>query len=249
MKNFLKPKYLPYVTVGLGGLAFLSCLWLYATGVDERALLNPTHPGAILLWVLSAVMVAAVIMLTRPLVGKMRYDRVFPASIPAAVGTAVCAAGIAVTAFGELTSKVDAITTAAGVVGLLSAVALMFLAWCRLVGTRPHFLALCVVLVYLMMHMLCRYRVWSAEPELLRYFFTLAATILMTLAMYQRLAFTVGMGKRQQYLMFSMLGGFFAMAAIPGDGDKWFLIGMAAWAMTDLCSLRLRKRRKKAEAA
>lgn len=249
MKQYLKPKFLPYVTLALGVLAFLCGLWLHGSGEDERMLLNPTHPSAILLWILSAVMIAAALLLTRPLGGKMRYEKAFPASVPAAVGTVLCAAAIAITAFGELTSKVDAVTTAAGVVGMLAAVALGYLAWCRFAQLRPHFLALGVVLAYLMMHMLCRYRVWSAEPELLRYFFALAATVLLTLAMYQRLAFSVGMGKRQVFPALSMLGAFFAMAAIPGDGDKWFLIGMAAWAMTDLCSLRLRKRRKKTEAA
>jgi hypothetical protein len=249
MKQYLKPKYLPYAALVLGGLAFLCGVWLYTTGVDQRALLIPGHPGAIGLWVLSAVMVVLSILLTRELSGKMRYERAFPASIPAAVGTALCAAGIAITAFGELTAKTDVVTTVTGAVGLLAAVALGFVAWCRFAQVRPHFLPMCAVVAYLMMHMLCRYRVWSAEPELLRYFFALAGTVLLTLAMYQRLAFAVGLGNRQIYTLLSMVGAFCALAAIPGDGDKWFLVGMAAWAMTDLCNLNLRKRRRKTEAA
>lgn len=248
MTRFLKPKYLNEISLGLSVLACFCSLWLFQN-VDDRELLNPMHPGAVLLWVLSAVMIVTVIVLTRELGGKMRYDRAFSSSIPAAVGTAACAIGVAVTAFGEVTSKIDAVTTAAGVVGLLAAVALGYMAWCRSAQMRPHFLPLCVVIAYLMMHTLCRYRVWSAEPELLRYFFALAATALLTLAMYQRLAFAVGMGNRQLYTLFSMLGLFFAMAALPGDGDKWFLGGMAVWAMTDRCSLKIRKRRKKTEAA
>lgn len=249
MKKFLKPKYLPYVTLGLGCLAFLSSFWLLTTGVDDRDLLNPAHPGGVALWVLTALMLAGAVVLSLPLEGKMRYDRAFPRSISAAVGTAVCAVTTTFTAFGELTAKVDAITTASGVVGLLAAVALGYLAWCRFSQIRPHFAALCVALVYLMMHMLCRYRVWSAEPELIRYFFPMAASVLLTLAIFHRLAFAVGMGDRRMYMLFTMLGTFCAMAALPGDGDKLFLAGMAAWAMTDLCSLRLRKARKKPEAA
>lgn len=249
MKQYLKPKFLPYVTLALGVLAFLCGLWLHGSGEDERMLLNPTHPSAILLWILSAVMIAAALLLTRPLGGKMRYEKAFPASVPAAVGTVLCAAAIAITAFGELTSKVDAVTTAAGVVGMLAAVALGYLAWCRFAQLRPHFLTLGVVLAYLMMHMLCRYRVWSAEPELLRFFFPLAATVCLTLAFFHRTAIIVGLSQRNQYLLFAMLGAFFALAAMPGSTDRFFLGGMWVWAVTDRCNLRVRKPRPKQEEA
>jgi hypothetical protein len=99
-----------------------------------------------------------------------------------------------------------------------------------------------------MLHLLCRYRLWSSEPELLRFFFDMAATICFLLGTYQRLAIEVGAAQRKGYLCFTMLGVFFAMAAMPGSSDRAFLVGMAAWAMADLCSMRVRKPRKQEDA-
>lgn len=248
MKKLLKPKYLPYCALILGVFGFLSMYWLHATGVDQRSLLDPFHPGAILTWLLTAVMLATAILLTQPLTGKLRYDRIFPGSLTGALGTAASAVGIAITAWAELNSKIDRIITLSGWVGLLSALCLLYLAWCRYAKIRPQFWARSVVLVYLMLHLLCRYRTWSSEPELLRFFFDLAATICFLLGTYHRLAIEVGTAQRKGYLCFTMLGVFFAMAALPGSSDRAFLVGMAAWAMADLCSLRVRKPRKQEDA-
>lgn len=248
MKKFLKPMYLPYCTLILGALGSLCMYWLHATGEDQRVLLNPFHPGAILTWLLSAVMIATVILLTQPLNGKLRFDRIFPGSLTGAVGTAVSAVGIAVTAWGELNMKLDHIITLSGWMGLIGAVCLLYLAWCRYAQLRPQFWARSVVMLYLMLHLLCRYRTWSAEPELLRFGFDLAATVCFLLATYQRFAIEVGIAQRRSYLCFAMLGVFFAMAALPGSSDRVFLGTMAVWAMTDLCSLRTRMPRKQEDA-
>jgi hypothetical protein len=248
MKNLLKPKYLPELTIGLGVLGCFCSLWLHQNA-DDRALLNPLHPGAILLWILTALTIAAAVVLSRPPQSKMRYDRIFPKSIFGAVGTVLAGIGIAVTAYGELTAGTDHITTVTGIVGLLAAAGLCYLAWSRFAGIRPHFLGGSVVIVYLMMHMLCRYRVWSAEPELLRFFFPLAATVCLTLAFFHRTAIIVGLSQRNQYLLFAMLGAFFALAAMPGSTDRFFLGGMFVWAVTDRCNLRVRKPRPKQEEA
>lgn len=248
MKKVLKPMYLPYCALILGAFGFLCMYWLHATGVDQRALLDPLHPGAILTWLLTVVMLAAAILLTQPLTGKLRYDRIFPDSLIGAAGTAASAVGIAITAWAELNSKVDRIITLSGWAGLLSALCLMYLAWCRYTKIRPQFWARCVVLVYLMLHLLCRYRIWSSEPELLRFFFELAASVCFLLGTYQRLAIEIGAAQRRGYLRFTMPGVFFAMAALPGSSDRVFLVGMAAWAITDLCSLRVRRPRKREDA-
>ena len=248
MKKYLKPMYLPYCTLILGALSFLCMYWLYATGVDQRMLLNPAHPGAILTWIFCAAMIAAVIVPTQPLGGKLRYERIFPGSIVGAVGTAVSAVGIAITACSELAGRNDRIITLAGWLGIIAAASLVYLAWCRYAQIRPLFFARAAVLLYLMLHLLCRYQIWSSEPELLRFFFDLAATICFLLATYQRFAIEVGIAQRRSYLCFSMLGVFFAMAALPGSSDRVFLGCLAVWAMTDLCNLRNPRPRKQEEA-
>lgn len=247
MKKFLKPMYLPYCALILGALGGLCMYWLHTTGVDQRMLLDFFHPGALLTWLFAAVMIAAAILLTQSLTGKLRYERIFPGSITGAIGTVVSAVGIAITAWGELHMGSDRIITLSGWMGLISAVCLVYLAWCRYAQIRPLFWARSVVLLYLMLHLLCCYRIWSAEPELLRFIFDLAATVCFLLASYQRLAIEVDIAQRRGYLCMNMLGVFFAMAALPGSSDRAFLCCMAVWAMTDLCSLRNRRPRKQEE--
>ena len=58
MKNLLKPKYVPELTIGLGVLGCFCSLWLQQNA-DDRELLTPLHPGAILLWLLTALTIAA----------------------------------------------------------------------------------------------------------------------------------------------------------------------------------------------
>lgn len=247
MKKLLKPMYLPYCAVISGALGCLCMYWLHTTGADQRMLLDPFHPGAILTWVLTAVMIAGAVLLSQPLTGQLRYDRIFPGSVIGALGTAVSAVGIGFTAWGELSLKIDRVVTLSGWMGLISAVCLLYLAWCRYAQIRPQFWARSVVLVYLMLHMLCRYRVWSSDPELLRLFFDLAATVCFLLASYQRFAIEVGLAQRRSYLCFAMLGAFFALVALPGSSDRVFLGCMAVWALTDQCSLHNRRSRKQEE--
>lgn len=247
MKRLLKPMYLPYFSVILGVLGFICMYWVHATGVDQRMLLDSVHPGAILSWVISAVMIAAAVLLSQPLTGQLRYEQIFPGSVIGALGTAVSAVGIGFAAWGELNLKIDHVVTLSGWTGLISAVCLLYLAWCRYAQLRPQFWARSVVLVYLMLHMLCRYRVWSAEPELLRLFFDLAATVCFLLASYQRFAIEVELSQRRSYHCFAMLGAFFALAALLGSSDRVFLGCMAVWALTDQCSLHNRRTRKQEE--
>jgi hypothetical protein len=247
MKKLLKPVYLPYCTMILGALGCLCMGWAHATGVDQRMLLDPAHPGVILTWIFPAAMIAGAIVLVQPLTGKLRYAQIFPGSTVGAVGTAVSAVGIGFTAWGELALKTDRIIALTGWLGLISAVCLLYLAWCRYAKCRPQFWARSLVVVYLMLHMLCRYRVWSSDPELLRLFFDLAATVCFLLASYQCLAIEVELAQRRSYLCFSMLGAFFALAALPGSSDRVFLGAMAVWALTDRCSLRNRRIRKQEE--
>jgi hypothetical protein len=248
MKKYLKPKYFPVLILALGILGCVCSLWFHAD-VDQRNLLNPAHPGAIILWGLCIPAVVASVWVSFSLTGKMRYERLFPRSTEGAVGTAIGAVAIAVTGLFELTASKDPITTATGVIGILAGICLLYPAWCRFVGTRPHFLPRCLLIVYLMLHLLCRYRVWSAEPELLRYFFELAATVLLTLACYYRSALEVRACTRRPYVLTTMLGVFFTLAALPGATDKLFLCGLGIWAITDRCNMNLRRQRRKPEAA
>lgn len=246
MKNALKFPLIPWMTLALGGVGILGMLVLLHTGVDDRGLFLPWHWAGILVGAATAVMVVCLILILRPLGGTAKYSRMFPASKAAAAGMVAAAIGILVTAPESLFATEEPVRIISGVLKIVAGASLVYLGWCRFRGLRGSYLAWAAVTVFMMLRLMFEYRDWSSQPELLRYCFPLLSSVLLTLAFYYRTAFAINMGNRRAYLLCSQLGGFFAMLSLPGDFSPIYL-GLAVWAVTDLCSLRPLKARPKQE--
>lgn len=234
MKKTLKLDLYPWLTLGLGMLAAMCMFLLCKTGVDDRGLFVPGHWASIALWCLTAIMAVVLAVSARDMKGRTKYSRMFPPSRMAAVGTLAAGLGILATAMDSLTAG-EPIRIMSGVLKILAALILVYLAWCRWENRRGSFLAWGVVTLYLMARLMLEYQSWSGQPELLEYFFPLVSAVCLTLAFYQRTAFAVNMGSRRMYLVFTQAGAFCALAALAGDFSP-FHAGMALWALTDLCS-------------
>lgn len=237
MKNLTKFAFPPWLALCLGVPAMLLMLLLHWTGLDDQNLFIPGHYAGILVWLLTAAMAVLLTLRLRLLGGKAKYSRMFPASPVGALGILCAGAGVIRSAWEELTAAVIPFDFVAGGLGLLAGILLVYLAWCRFRGIRGSFLLWAGVTVYLMMRLMFSYRIWSAQPELMRYCFPLLASVCLTLAFYYRTAFAVGMGSRRMYLFFTQMGGFFCLVTLAAGFDL-FYAGMLVWALTDLCSLR-----------
>jgi hypothetical protein len=99
----------------------------------------------------------------------------------------------------------------------------------------------------MLLRVMFEYRAWSTQPELMQFFFPLLASVLMVLAMYHRTAFCVKLGSRSQFLFFSQFGAFCCLLALPAVPAP-FYAGMAIWALTDRCSLKIVKAKAADEA-
>ena len=243
MKKTIRPHQLPWLTLIPGALGLALRLWLYATGIDEKGFLKAGHPAEILLWILSAVTVALLFWLTRPIKGQGGYRTNFPASIPGAIGCWAAAAGIFITALGELMAGSDGIAIAAGALGILCVPALIFAGYSRFTGSRSSFLLYALLCVYFIARLVCQYRQWSADPQLQDYCFQLLACVGLMLASFQRATFDVKLGKRRSYAFTGLITSYFCILSIPNCEQKLFYIVMAAWLMTNLCSLKPLRRR------
>lgn len=237
MKNLQKAPALPWLTLGLGVTALLAALMLCTAGVDAKGLFIAWHWSGIFLGIVTALMVASLAVVIRPLDGKAKHRQMFPASKAGALGRVVMAVAILSTALDSLTAVQEPVRILSGILKILAAGALGYLALCRWYGRRGSFLAWTAVTAYLMLRLMFEYRSWSAQPELLRYCFHLLSSVCFTLAFYQRAAFSVNLGSRRQFLLFSQLGAFFAMPTLV-IGFHPFYLGAAVWAVTDLCSLQ-----------
>ena len=238
MNKLLKTANLPWLLLGTAVLGALVRVWLYATGVDEKGLLVPNHAGHILIWLLTLAALAAALLGTLRLKQAAKYSYNFPPSMVGAAGAAVAAGGMLATALIQLFSRGDTLTGFTGFVGLLSALVLLFLANCRYKGLHPTMLFPGVLCVYMILHMVCLYRAWSADPQIQDYCFALFASVSLTLACYHSAAFCANSGNRQMHSVFHLLSVFFCIVCLPGSDSPLFYLSMGIWMFTDLCNLR-----------
>lgn len=245
MKQYLNPKNLPSLILGLGGLALGLRGLLYSLGVDEKGLLTRWNFFEILLWLVTFAAAALVIGLVLPLKGSNRYADNWSASIPGAVGSFLAAAGIGITAitgFEEISGILPLIRT---VLGLLSVPALILAGLARLKGTRPVFICHTAVCLFFAIDMVLQYRQWSGHPQLQDYIFHLGACITLMLTAYYRASFDVGFGRRRMQLATGLLAAFFCIVCLSGDSHRILYLTCGTWCITNLCPFTPVPRRRR----
>ena len=188
-------------------------------------------------WVYVALAMALLFFGIRKLGGIKEYEENFPAGAVPAIGTALTAGALCIAVIAEMNGVTGAIESAACVFGFIAVAALLLLAWCRFIGSRPNMLLHTSVCVFLMIYLVSHYRLWSAYPQLQSYAFELMAIVFTMLACYQRAAFDVGMGNRRMYTFFTLAALFFSVSALPGSDNPVFFLGCAVWMFFTPCCL------------
>ena len=236
MKRCLTPKYLPFAAVILGIAAAFLRLWLFSAGTDDRGLLPVGSAPDIISWIVVALAMVLLAVGTRKLGGMKEYEKNFSASAVSALGLVLTAVSLCIATIAETAAPADSIQTTAIVLGFVSVAALLLLAWCRFIGSKPTFLFHGIICVYMMVYLVSHYRLWSAFPQLQSYAFELLAIVFTMLASYQRAAFDGGLGNCRAYTFFSAGALFFAIATLPGSDNPLFFIGCAVWMFFTPCS-------------
>jgi hypothetical protein len=237
MKKYLNPDLLPLVVLGCGMIGMLLQLWQYLGGREANGLLITGHISGILLLILTALVTLLIFVCTLPLRQGSKYRYNFPVSAPGCVGAGAAALGVLITSLMDLMRKSDTLGTIAGILGLLAAGSLCVLALCRLRGQQPNALLHVCVTVYLMLHLICQYRVWSGESQLLSYCWPLLATVCTVLSCYQSAAFDGNLGARRPHAFFHLAAVYFCCLSLIGDHEPGFFLAMLAWMFTDICRL------------
>ena len=247
MNISFRPRLLPYLTLGMGGIGLALRVWLFSTRVNY--LVDTAHPANILLYILSGLFLLALFFSVRSLKPMKHYERLFPASRKNAAG---CLLGGLAIGYGAIVMHRplnNVLSIALLVLGLLSAAGLVFTGLCRYQGRRPHFTIPCVLTVYMILHTLNMCKAWNTISQLQLYFFPLMATIFLLLTCYQYAVLNVHAGKRRPFVLYSQAAAFFCLLSSNIDRFKFFYIGCAAWLVLDLCSLRTAARPSQGGAA
>ena len=242
LKFPVKPKQLPLLIPILGGLGLLLRLWLLSTA-DDKGLLKNWHISGILLLLLS-LGVLVLLFLTAPALGsgKLRYQRLFPASQQGAIGCLAGAVSLLLEAIGLLKADFSTMNLICGICGVLAAVSLVLLSHYRLNGRRPTLLLRSVVCLFLLLRMVAHYHVWSAQPQLPLYICQLLASVCLALACFHRTTFDLGHGNRPLFVLLNLAAVYVCCLSIA-SADWLFYLCCGFWMYTELCTLRpLRKR-------
>jgi len=226
----------PIITAAAGLAAGLLHLAAFRFAVDHKALLIPTHPLCILLWVLTAAVTVKTILSVLKPDGSARYAAKFSPCLSAAAGTILLALGIGITVF-SCRFSFGFLDRIRNIAGILSIPALSWAAICRREGKQPFFLLYGLVCVFLTLHTVSRYQSWSSQSQILYYFFPMLGCVLLTLFSYYQTAFAVGLGKRRSQLFCGLLGAFICFGAMALGTDVPLYLTGGIWMLTDLCSL------------
>ena len=237
MKNIFSPKNLPLATLAAGIIGLLLRFWLLNSGTDEKGFLMPGHIADILVWALTAIVVITVLLCTRRLQQAAKYQFNFPKSAIGTIGCVLGAVGIAITSVAELASYDDTLALICAVMGLVGAVSLGYLGYCRQRGEHPNILCHTFVCLFLMVRLINQYRHWSSDPQLQDYCFQLLATVCLMLAAYHRATFDANIGKRRPHAIYHLCAVYFCCLSLTDTGSMAFYLGTGIWMLTDLCSL------------
>ena len=238
MNRYIKSTYLPLISLGAGLLTMLLRFILLATGEDDKGLLVTGSFADIFSWLLAVATMVVILIGTWNLREASKFSFNFPASISGAVGILAAALGILITSVSELLAGSDALGIVGSVLGMLAVPALVLSAFSRYQGQRPSVLLHGVVCVYLMIHLVSHYRLWSSYPQIQSYGFELLSIVCLMLACYHRATFDVGEGNRRAYAFCALAAVFFSVATLPGCDSPIFFIGCAVWMITNLCNLK-----------
>jgi len=243
MEKLLNPKNLPLAAVGAGALGFVLQLCFLSSGAGESGLLARSHPVYPGLWALTLLVGILLVLGTRNLKQASRYGFNFPPSTIGAAGAAAAAAGILTSVFANVAAISDPLVLLDVLLGILSAGVLLFLSRCRWKGLHPSIIFHALVCVYLMVDLVCLYRLRSSDPQIQKYCFSLLASVSIMLASYYNAAFAANAGNRQKHTISHLFAVFFCLMGLPWSENPVFYLTMGFWMFTDLCNLTLAPKR------
>lgn len=199
---------------------------LYRIGFDEKGILSASHPLHMICLVLTAAM--AVYLAFRAVTSKSRTEAFRP--------RIRCLLGI----LGGYFLLIHGLTLGRELSGLLSfvrcglallgAAAIIAAVLPFLKDRQFHMVCHGLICVSFAVDMLCRYQVWSGNPQLPDYCFHVLACVSLSLCSYHRLAIDTGLAKPRVHKFCCLMAIFLCMLSIIGPEGWEFYLGGAFWA-------------------
>lgn len=223
MKLQKDPPWLSALVLGLGILGFGLRLGVYNLAVDDKGLLISGHPLQTAFWCLCVLAAALVAVFTGSTEPRMENSRI------GTLGEVVLALALLyclVTGVKNARVALDGIRLglgAAAVAGLALA------ALRRWQGREVPVLCYAAVCVFLAVHLVWRYRSWSARPQLQDTLLPVLGGIAMLVFSYLRCVAE----KLRLRRVAGLLGSFACLCALAHCQDPALYLGGACWLLTN----------------
>lgn len=231
MNHSSKQGLFPWISlfVGIIGLAMRN--WLFSLATPE-GLLPQNHISTTVSFLLLAVVFLTCGLGVRKAAHHSSYVQIFPASTVSAVGICISAIGIGFSGFVLKANGV--LQFLLPIFSVLSAAALIVVAYCRYKGLRPNCLLHGTVVVYLIVRIMACCQVWGSEPQLQLYFFHLLGCLFLLLACYYRAELDTQSKDCRRYIFFSQMALFCCCLCLQG-ADWLFYLSATLLMATDFC--------------
>lgn len=231
----MKKNTFPALIAALCTLAGVLCMavrqWLLTADTDQKGLLVAGHPGDVISWILTGLVLLTLIAVTVWYKPRCR----FYGSGLAGVGIVAQASALAFLS-GPLLRSGSTVAVIAVIFALLSLLCCIAKILYRVNMKKfPPLLYFPLVIFYLLFLVYC-YQDWSSQPQLQLYVFQLLATVCLTLTAYQRAALALNTGSSTTYFLTSNAAVFFCLAAVPGAEHFLLFLLMAVATLLDGCT-------------
>lgn len=233
MNNHSQSGLFPWVSLLTGSVGLALRCWLLSS-MDNEGLLPRAHIAGILSLILLLITMGIAFWRLQQAAASNAYRQLFPPSRLAAAGTALGGVVMGISAFTVTASGL--LKFLLPVFGILCAGAMLYAAYCRLIGLRPNCLLHGIIALFLVFRILVCCRAWGAEPQLQFYLFPLLGSLCLLLTCYFRAETDAMAGDYRKYLFFGQAALFSCLMCLPGD-DWLFYISGAIWLATDYCAL------------
>lgn len=235
MKNRQKGPGLPLAMVVLGNFAMVLRRQLYLTAADAKGLLMRGTLLEMMLLALTAVAGGILLLALKKDRGGNGYEENFSASVPAGLGHVAAATGIFTMVRGTAFGMPGYMGLLWQLLGMAAPVCLVLTGILRILGKKPFFLLHVVPCLFLLVHTVGNYQLWSSNPQMQDYLFALLAILALILFAHHTAAFEAGLGNRKMVLGAGLAAVYLCLAEMGWTDYPGFYFGCVFWALTGLC--------------
>lgn len=241
MNNRKKGLLLPPVMILLGCIAMVLRRQLYLTAVDHRGLLQRGTILESLLLLLTAAVFGFLFLALKNNRGSTLYEENYTASIPAGLGHAAGATGIFLLVRYGFFPMSGLVSQLWQILGLAAPVCLILAGILRSMGRKPFFALHVIPCLFLLIHVVGCYRLWSSNPQMQDYLYALLSSLAMVLFSHHTAAFEAGIGNRKWVLGSGLAAVFLCLAELGWTDYPAFYFGCMFWAATGICKDAVKK--------